>query len=428
MDMKEQTRNSVLTAMVCVALSSGTAWAAVPEVQPLAIQQSVAGSNAASLAEASVADVVAQEKARKKAAENMSLTGSGTKQENKQETRQMSVPAEDPSVMSAKLHSMPLYWSALKPKEEQVRKAQPIIITADDIEAKRKEEKRAAAVQAAKAPQKSAEVEKVQPKAPQPPVSAQAKPARPADMSPVQAQTAKPASSVPAQTQTVKPENVVPGQAPQLKVQQPAAATAQPAPAAEVKPEPAAPVVQPQPVAPVAKPAAQSEYRPQPQPAVVPTPQQESVPAPMPRQMVKLHPEGLYASRRQRELPATPAAPQPSYKEEHQVKPLPPAQPAQQSLPKQIQVERPPEFEGISDEVVRHIMAGEYAMRYQLAREASEPGVYRLTQILNQNTGLSHLQKIEYLIGFGRAINRSNLSEYQKKALIDAVIQAFGNK
>ena len=100
----------------------------------------------------------------------------------------------------------------------------------------------------------------------------------------------------------------------------------------------------------------------------------------------------------------------------------------QQPLPQQIQVERPPEYEGISDEVVRHIMAGEYAMRYQLSRDASEPGVYHLTQILNQNTGLSHLQKIEYLMGFGRAINRSNLSEYQKKALIDAVIQAFGAK
>ena len=417
MDMKEQTRNSLLTAMVCVALSSGTAWAAVPEVQVPTVQQSAAGSSAASLAEASVADVVAQEKAKKKAAENMSLTGSGKKQENKQETRQMSVPREDPSVMSAKLHSMPLYWSALKPKEEQVKKAQPIIITADDIEAKRKEEKRAAAVQAAKAPQKAAEAERVQPKAPapQPPATAQVKPA-------------KPASSAPAQAQPVRPEPAVPGQNLQPKPQQPAIAPAQPAPAPVSRPQPAAPVVKPQPVAPAAKPAAQNEYRPQPQPAAAPAPQQENVPAPAPRQMVKLHPEGLYASRRQRNLPETPASPQPAYKEERQVRPLPPAQPVQQPLPKQVQVERPPEFEGISDEVVRHIMAGEYAMRYQLARDASEPGVYHLTQILNQNTGLSHLQKIEYLIGFGRAINRSNLSEYQKKALIDAVIDAFGNK
>jgi hypothetical protein len=100
----------------------------------------------------------------------------------------------------------------------------------------------------------------------------------------------------------------------------------------------------------------------------------------------------------------------------------------QQPLPKQIEVERPPEYEGISDEVVRHIMAGEFAMRYQLSKDATEPGVYRLTQILVKNEGLSHLQKIEYLMGFGRAINNSNLSEYRKKALIDAVIQSFDDK
>ena len=73
-------------------------------------------------------------------------------------------------------------------------------------------------------------------------------------------------------------------------------------------------------------------------------------------------------------------------------------------------------------------MAGEFAMRYQLARDASEPGLYHITRLLVQNEGLTHLQKIEYLMGFGRAINRSNLSEYQKKALIDAVIQAFDDK
>ena len=64
MDMKVQTRNSLLTAMVCVALSSGTAWAAVPEVQVPAVQQSAPAGSAAALAEASVADVVSQEKAK----------------------------------------------------------------------------------------------------------------------------------------------------------------------------------------------------------------------------------------------------------------------------------------------------------------------------------------------------------------------------
>ena len=67
MDMKEQTRNSVLTAMVCIALSSGTAWAAVPEEPVPVVQQK-------------------------------SLTGTVSDQ-------------------AAELRSMPLYWSALKPKE-----------------------------------------------------------------------------------------------------------------------------------------------------------------------------------------------------------------------------------------------------------------------------------------------------------------------
>lgn len=166
-----------------------------------------------------------------------------------------------------------------------------------------------------------------------------------------------------------------------------------------------------------------------PQPVAPPAPRQESAPvAQQPRQMVKIHPEGLYASRRQRPQAEASAVQPPAHQDERVARPLPPAQPVQQPLPKQVQVERPPEYEGISDEVVRHIMAGEYAMRYQLSQDASEPGVYRLTKILNQNTGLTHLQKIEYLMGFGRAINRSNLSEYRKKALIDAVLQAYDGK
>ena len=169
------------------------------------------------------------------------------------------------------------------------------------------------------------------------------------------------------------------------------------------------PVSQPQ-----AQPVPQHENKTPPQPALPPASPQEPVLAVTPkRQMVQIHPEGLYASRRQD--PVAGQVPQeqkqPAYREEEyeksQAQPQQPERKVQQPLPKQIQVERPPEFEGISDEVVRHIMAGEYAMRYQLSRDASEPGVYRLTQVLNRNTGLSHLQKIEYLMGFGRAINRS---------------------
>ena len=408
MDMKEQTRNSVLTAMVCIALSSGTAWAAVPDEPVPAVQQ-------------------------------RTLTGSAAAQ-------------------AAELRSMPLYWSALKPKEEQVKKAQPIIITADDIDAKRKEEKRAAAAQAAKGAQKKpADESKVQPQVnkpvatPKPEAASQAKPdnkgavsqpvqaQKPVASEPLPVQPAKPAGNVPASAQSAQPAGSTvskPVQPVRPKEQQPTAPPVQPAPPVE-RTQPAAPAVKPQPATPAAtpqpqvQPVPQSEYRPQPEKAAPSVPPQE--PAPPPRQMVKIHPEGLYASRRQKPLAEpVPQGQEPASREERreraQVQPAQPEGAVQQPLPQQIQVERPPEYEGISDEVVRHIMAGEYAMRYQLSRDPSEPGVYHVAQILNQNTGLSHLQKIEYLMGFGRAINRSHLSEYQKKALIDAVLQAFGEK
>jgi hypothetical protein len=100
--------------------------------------------------------------------------------------------------------------------------------------------------------------------------------------------------------------------------------------------------------------------------------------------MVQIHPEGLYASRRQDPVadPVPQEQRQPAYRDERYEKPQELRQPdhaVQQPLPKQIKVERPPEYEGISDEVVRHIMAGEYAMSYQLSQDATEPGVYRLT-------------------------------------------------
>lgn len=86
---------------------------------------------------------------------------------------------------------------------------------------------------------------------------------------------------------------------------------------------------------------------------------------------------------------------------------------------------REPEFAGISNEVYRHIKAGIFAMTMQLSQEPTEHGVYELARILCANDKLTRLQKIDYLIGFGWAINHSRLSDWQKGALIDAVLQAF---
>lgn len=402
MDMKVQTRNSLLTAMVCVALSSGTAWAAVPEVQVPAVQQSAPAGSAAALAEASVADVVSQEKAKEKARErarkDLSL---GESKNQKEQVKEKATHEEPPSVMAAKLHSMPLYWSAMKPQEEQVKKAQPIIITASDIDAKRKAEKR------------NADVRNAKPAAPQAATAApkpQAKPVKPVEPKKENLQQQKPAQ-VSLQV-AEKPKVEAP------KVSQPAAKPL-PAPQVEKKPQPVEPAYRPEPA------VLQGNQQPEAKP--VATPQEEPRRAP-----IKPRPEGLFAHRRAAAAPPPPQEPdkvavgsEKIYREEPKA---PSYNQYQQNLPQQIQVERPPEYEGISDEVVRHIMAGEFAMRYQLARDASEPGVYHITRLLVQNEGLTHLQKIEYLMGFGRAINRSNLSEYQKKALIDAVIQAFDDK
>ena len=59
-----------------------------------------------------------------------------------------------------------------------------------------------------------------------------------------------------------------------------------------------------------------------------------------------------------------------------------------------------------------------------LQQECTEHGMYLLARMLNQNTSLTHLQKINYLIGIGYAINHSSLlNDWQKQAFLDAFLQ-----
>lgn len=95
---------------------------------------------------------------------------------------------------------------------------------------------------------------------------------------------------------------------------------------------------------------------------------------------------------------------------------------AQARLPRE---KRPWQFQTVSDETYRHIEAGIFAMMLQLRTDTSTEAITRFVQILNDNDGLTHLQKIEYLIGFGYAVNHSRLTEAQKKAVIDTVVAAF---
>lgn len=80
---------------------------------------------------------------------------------------------------------------------------------------------------------------------------------------------------------------------------------------------------------------------------------------------------------------------------------------------------------GISDEVRRHILAGQLAMEVQLQRDPSVAGMRAITKVLRENTTLTRLQKIDFLIGFGRALHRSGLPRQQEALLIKTIAESF---
>ena len=82
-------------------------------------------------------------------------------------------------------------------------------------------------------------------------------------------------------------------------------------------------------------------------------------------------------------------------------------------------------LDGISDEVRRHILAGQLAMQVQLKRDASIAGVQALTRALRESTKLTQMQKVDFLIGFGRALHQSGLPRQQESLLIKTIAEAF---
>ena len=80
---------------------------------------------------------------------------------------------------------------------------------------------------------------------------------------------------------------------------------------------------------------------------------------------------------------------------------------------------------GISDEVRRYILAGQLAMEVQLRRDPSVAGMRMIAKVLRENTTLTRLQKIDFLIGFGRALHRSHLPRQQEALLIKALAEAY---
>lgn len=420
MDMKVKTGNPLLTAMICVALSSGTAWAAVPELPASAFVQQqnkeTADYNAAALAQSSAMNVVEEKKAEAKRGGEPDLSG-GTFVEQPERGQS----AND-------FRHMPLRWQTVKtPKEIQAEsKPQPLIITADDIEKQRKEQKRqeaAASLRQDKRPQQTAA--QTQPLPQEPPVQHQAPAGKPQPevVPPQQVQQtapALPAAAVPSAASVrmgayYQPESVPPKI---LKPVEPQ--SAEPQKKLAVQPADRTPENVPQPLS-VQPPAVRRE---------------ES--SPQPARQENAVPPSTQASNHLPALEPSGSVPQAGKPQSHPFpdmawadRPAPAVNNNRNRLedagnvPGKLQVERPPEYDGISDEVVRHILAGEFAMMYQLSHDPTEPGIYKLAKILKDNNGLTHLQKIEYLIGFGRAINKSDLSEWQKLTFIKTVSEAF---
>ena len=93
--------------------------------------------------------------------------------------------------------------------------------------------------------------------------------------------------------------------------------------------------------------------------------------------------------------------------------------------PRQVTQNNVDDLAGISDEVRRHILAGQLAMEVQLQRDPSVAGMRAITKVLRENTTLTRLQKIDFLIGFGRALHRSGLPRQQEALLIKTIAESF---
>ncbi len=122
-------------------------------------------------------------------------------------------------------------------------------------------------------------------------------------------------------------------------------------------------------------------------------------------------------------------------------KPVQPKAAAPQVMPKKAQMpqaqektvstptdRRPAAFREVSDSAWRHIQAGIFATVEQFRSAGPqnlEPAALRLVQLLNENDKLTRMEKVEYLVGIGYAINHSNLRPYQKSTLIKLISMNF---
>lgn len=394
MDIHQNAGKAVLTALICTALSSGTAWAATPQITPVDVQEL-----------SQVQGLVTDGQTKKKSVESESQDANGNvtmsiADAGSQAAKEMQ--AQKPVQESAHeqawdIMRMPMRWQAAdqalaeREAEETAAKqktlAKPEIVTAGNTAP-------SAASQAA-APAHRAEQ----------PAAAVQKPAAGQTVHGSQklveveepAGTTKPIILTARDLPKVQREQVLRPQKPERPAYQPV----------EEKQTAQQPAHQPDGSTTIGQQPSESVH---PETNVQPKPVEPMQPV-QPTQEIP---------------PVTETKPEHHYT----VHPVEPGMAAQlPQVPEKVRdarpEDRPEPFRTVSEATWRHIQAGIFAMEFQLRTNPTEHGMYELAQMLNANTGLTRLQKLNYLIGFGYAINHSSLSDWQKGAFIDTIALFF---
>lgn len=400
MDMDREAKTALLTSLICVALSSGTVYAATDDA-------TVYGKS--SVPQGMVYYDLAGKQSKKAAPQNTpsdkQLAGQDPSQDLRARMRWEAVASSEP-----------------QPQTKAVVKPQPIIITAQDVRRQQKAARRALRDRDKRAAQNDSGTVMLQPRIAGQPL--QPRPALPGQ-NPAAGQPGQTAGSLSGGT-AAQPAAGAPAGSPPAVIGQPHQGSSTAAPAQPAPSRPAAPGLSGTPLTPGDEPRRPLEQSPQ-QRAMAQRPRDEQLPPP------PAHPSGPQTAAQPGPEQTAPAPEPHRHHHHHHRRHIRPYQPAP-GQPPQLRRDTPrvvasytrePEFAGISNEVYRHIKAGIYAMTMQLSQEPTEHGVFQLTKVLCANEKLTHLQKIDYLIGFGWAINHSRLSDWQKGAFIDAVLQAF---
>ena len=437
--MKGSSKKTMMTAAVLIALSSGTA--------------SAATAGTVDAQELFHANRLVTDHARQPQMKETAASDSYEASISGQKKPAASPPAKG-TAKPAPQRVARLHWDAvdtqLAARSETpaftltAQKAKPVIITAADVKREAKQAEKEGRAPLPLVGQKNMQGEGLphvevvpqneaprvmppHPVAPPSPVKEMPQPPAPQMPAPPAMQSGQTAMPHAPQSALPMPVQMNPVPAP-THVQPPMPVSSPIAPAVRPPaPMPAAPAVQP--VAPAAgavvaataaRDGADAERPPRPRYAQMPheeftlnPPADAPAPPKVPQRFDSLDAPRLQEMQRDRQQAAQPMP-------EHSVRPA--GVPALSVQSQQTQDET---LGDISDEVRRHILAGQLAMEIQLKKDPTVAGMRALTQILRENTTLTKLQKIDFLIGFGRALHLSNLPRQQQALLIKTIADSF---